>query len=340
MHDNPIPATFAAACLALAARRGWPLPPGVTPIGPESAQTFDPGRVTVLFRHFWRLTGDEMFGLGPNPVPRGAFQLLCLAVSSAPDLGSAMWRFADAAAVFPGLPRFTVEVGAEHTRWAADLRLVDDAEHLMADATVVFAHRLFGWLTGGPLPVRRVEFCYPRPADTTAYERNFQSPLLFDRPRAALVIDNHLLGMAIVQTENALAALLGRAPLGFLDRTDTPQSIGDQVRALLATDPWQTVDDIARRLHISTPTLRRRLHADHTTVSALRDDLLRQAAVTGLTRHHETIAELSTRLGFSEPSAFTRAFRRWTGTTPHHYRAVRGQITLPRTLHSPMESAK
>ncbi|UFS97099.1 AraC family transcriptional regulator [Nocardia huaxiensis] len=271
------------------------------------------------------MTGDEMFGLGPYPVPRGAFQVLCLAVSSAPDLGTVLRRFADAATVFPGLPRFSVHVGRQETRWAADVRLIDDAEHLVADAAVVFAHRLFGWLTGYPLRVRRVEFCYPKPRHAAAYERNFQAPLVFDCESAALIIDSALLSTPIVQTEYTLAAFLGSAPSGFLAPAEHVASLGERVRCLLDAEhggQWKTVEEIARHLNMSPATLRRKLHAEHTTVSELRDEILCAAAMAGLARGRETIAELSERLGFSEPSAFARAFRRWTGHTPHSYRTT------------------
>ncbi|MFC9993515.1 AraC family transcriptional regulator ligand-binding domain-containing protein [Nocardia sp. NPDC127526] len=325
MHDNQIPTALAEACLALASRKGWPLPDIPDPARSSRHDVCDTHRTTLLFRHLWQVTGDEMFGLGSHPVPRGAFRVLCLAVSSAPDLGSAMLRFAEAATVFPGLPRFSVETGPAETRWVADVRLVDDVEHLIADAAVVFAHRLFGWMTGSPLRPRRVEFCYPQPEGSGAYERNFQAPLMFGCDTAALVMDSSQLGTPIVQTEQTLAALLGAAPTGFLGASDHAVPLGDRVRHMLSAggaDPWQTVDELARRLSMSAPTLRRKLRAEHTTVSGLREEVLRETAIAGLAHGRETIAELAERLGFSEPSAFTRAFRRWTGSTPHDYRTA------------------
>lgn len=333
MHDDRKPSPLAAACVALAARKGWKLPDLAEPIRPASeaisnTRMSDTQRTALLFRQLWRLSGDEMFGLGLHPVPRGAFQVLCLAVSSAPDLGAAMLRFAEAATVFPGLPRFSVDIGAEEIRWAADVREVDDAEHLVADSAVLFAHRLFGWATGMALPIRRVELCYPKPDHATVHERNFLGPLVFDSAEAALIIDGSLRGTPIVQTADTLVALLGTAPSGFLDRTDHDIPLGDRVRRLLDMNrygPWMTVDEIARRLNMSAPTLRRKLRAEHTTVSALRDGVLRDAAFAALAREQQAIAEVAVRLGYSEPGAFTRAFRRWTGETPQGYRTTLGR---------------
>lgn len=337
MHDNQIPAALADACLAVAARKGWSLLEVSGTRRSSLGTSVDSHRTTQLIRRLWQVSGDEMFGLGPHPVPRGAFRVLCLAVSSAPDLGTALSRFADAATVFPGLPRFSVDIGPRETRWAADVRQVDDVEHLVADSTVVFAHRLFGWAIGSSLRVRRVEFCYPRPPHASAYQRNFLSPLVFDSNEAALVIDSSLLGTPIVQTEDTLAALLSAAPSEFLDPAEHDVTVSDQVRRILDSRrgvPWETVDEIARRLSMSAPTLRRKLRAEHVTVSALREEVLRDAAIAGLVCERGTIAELAEELGFSEPSAFTRAFRRWTGSTPHEYRRITRQrdvTAIPRS---------
>jgi AraC-like DNA-binding protein len=66
--------------------------------------------------------------------------------------------------------------------------------------------------------------------------------------------------------------------------------------------------------------MRRLLREEGTSVTRIREDLLRDAAITSLVRGEETVTQLSERLGFSEPSAFHRAFRRWTGSAPGAYR--------------------
>jgi len=59
--------------------------------------------------------------------------------------------------------------------------------------------------------------------------------------------------------------------------------------------------------------------AEHTSFQRVRDTLRRDVAVSALARGDASIEALSERLGFSEPSAFHRAFRRWTGATPRSY---------------------
>ncbi|MGG8407039.1 helix-turn-helix transcriptional regulator, partial [Streptomyces sp. 12297] len=78
--------------------------------------------------------------------------------------------------------------------------------------------------------------------------------------------------------------------------------------------------EVAGRLAVSPATLRRRLGAEETSYQQLKDQVRRDAAIAGLAEGGEPIAELAARLGFSEDTAFHRAFRRWTGTTPGAYR--------------------
>ncbi len=72
-------------------------------------------------------------------------------------------------------------------------------------------------------------------------------------------------------------------------------------------------------LSVSAPHLRRLLRQEGTSLGQLREEVLRDAAIAGL-RRGESVDDLSARLGFSEPSAFRRAFKRWTGSTPRSFR--------------------
>ncbi|CNG70621.1 HTH-type transcriptional regulator [Mycobacterium tuberculosis] len=104
---------------------------------------------------------------------------------------------------------------------------------------------------------------------------------------------------------------------------DYGSSTADQVRRILArglSGHWPVPDDIAARLNMSTQHLRRLLRAEHTSIGQLKEHLLREAAVASLARGEESVEELARRLGFSEASAFRRAFRRWTGQPPGAYR--------------------
>lgn len=140
-----------------------------------------------------------------------------------------------------------------------------------------------------------------------------------------------------------LPAAVLRQPVPFADAqvADVLQSHAARVlsardaqaggQALLAPAVRDTVADVlhdgapneanvARRLGLSRRTLQRLLHQEGTSFGALVQSVRHAAALKLLVDPHRTLAEISSALGFSEPSAFHRAFRRWTGDAPGTWR--------------------
>ena len=109
-----------------------------------------------------------------------------------------------------------------------------------------------------------------------------------------------------------------------------PQSFEDRVRhAVAATlaDEAPSLRRIARALGVSARTLTRRLAEEGTKFSAVVDAIRAEMASSLLHQRNLGVSEVSYLLGFSEPSAFTRAFQRWTGTSPTEFR--RAATTSP-----------
>lgn len=120
---------------------------------------------------------------------------------------------------------------------------------------------------------------------------------------------------------------VGDAPRDLLARRNVAVTTASQVRSILEgglRGEWPSSEQVASRLSLSLQHVRRLLREEGTSVRQIRDDILRDAAVVSLLRGQESISDLSERLGFSEPSAFRRAFRRWTGSPPSVYRPPGG----------------
>jgi AraC-like DNA-binding protein len=77
-----------------------------------------------------------------------------------------------------------------------------------------------------------------------------------------------------------------------------------------------TITMVANAMAMSARNLQRGLAAENTTFQALLDDARRELAVRHLSAPNATVAKVAWLVGFSEPSAFHRAFRRWTGHSP------------------------
>ncbi|MEV5411139.1 AraC family transcriptional regulator ligand-binding domain-containing protein [Thermopolyspora sp. NPDC052614] len=284
------------------------------------------GQVAKLTQELWTLTGDELFGLGP-PAPLGTMKLVMRSLIHVPDLHAALRRLADAGGVVPGMPRLRVTVGETLVEVDIDIDPLDDPDHLAAEIIATLIHRMLGWLIG-----RRVRLCelrlpWPAPPYAADYEIVFGLHPVFEAERLVLVFDRRLLGAPLIRDEDDLARFLRDAPNVWLATRDYGSSTADQVRSILRRGlrgSWPTPDDIAARLGVSTQHLRRMLRAEQTSIGQIKEDLLRDAAVASLSRGEESITDLARRLGFSEASAFRRAFRRWTGLSPGAYRLANG----------------
>lgn len=86
-----------------------------------------------------------------------------------------------------------------------------------------------------------------------------------------------------------------------------------------------TIAYVAERLSMHVRTLQRRLAAEQLVFRDLLGDSRRRRAVEALSAGHQSIAAIASRLGYSDPAHFARAFRAWTGRTPSSYRRTRGQ---------------
>lgn len=324
-----LPVRFVRAAARTVELRGYDLDAWLSRLGIDPRLLFDDrSRITIdqatrLIRELWRHTDDELFGLGIERVPRGTFRLLCLAVLSAPDLGAALQRWADFSRVLPGLPVFTLEVGETSTRVEAELDPARDPDHFMIDTSIAVTLRFLSWLVGHRLLIEKVHLPYPVPEHAEDYDTVFGAPVIFEQSEAAVILSNEVLTLPVIRDEAAVERWLRAAPRDVLASRDHGTRVEDQVRRILERclqGEWVSADDVASRLSMSTQHLRRVLREEGTSMTRIKEELLRDAAIASLVRGNESIADLAARLGYSEPSAFYRAFRRWTGTAPSSYR--------------------
>jgi AraC-like DNA-binding protein len=165
----------------------------------------------------------------------------------------------------------------------------------------------------GKIPEGYAECAFGEPAFTAPALIHFNCPanrLVF----AAALLDLPIKGadtvatrLAIEQCERELA-------------TTTDGELAARIRSLLDADASTPLPTVAKKLKLSTRTLKRRLADQHTSFSKLRDDLRRDRALLLVDNRALSIGEVATKLGYTELPNFTRAFRKWTGMTPIAYR--------------------
>jgi AraC-like DNA-binding protein len=186
--------------------------------------------------------------------------------------------------------------------------------------------------TGRPLRPLAVSFRHGAPAALDAHRRAFDVEPAFDQPHselcfAAEVFDLPSAGpdaQMVFAAERHLRQLLEQLPR---DEAFATRARGALLEELRRGEP--TLERLAARLRVSERTLQRRLSQEGTSLQALLDDLRRELSLRHLAESGESIAEIAFVLGFSEVSAFHRAFKRWTGSTPGAYRQTRGGQAPP-----------
>jgi AraC-like DNA-binding protein len=193
------------------------------------------------------------------------------------------------------------------------------SESLLAE--MVHAGRL---LTGGDLSPTQILFRHEKPRKIDAHEAMFRSPVRFGAEVTALVFDAEVLALPLLKGDRELAAFFERKAQEFMGRIDeVPQGSSGKLRAVLLDEFRRgvpTLEGAATRLGLSARTLRRRLQEEGTTFQDVLDETRCRIAKRHLQERRLALGEVAFLLGFSEPSAFHRAFKRWTGTTPLAFR--------------------
>jgi AraC-like DNA-binding protein len=167
-----------------------------------------------------------------------------------------------------------------------------------------------------------VEFASPRPRSIADHRWFFRAPLQFGRPRNALVFMRAALDLPLRKAEPELREVLERRVRDVIARLPPMDSLAGRARFRLreALDHGRpTAASVGRQLGLSERSLHRRLRDEGTTLRRLLDGLRLDLAERYL-REGVSINETAFLLGYSEASAFQRAFRRWTGSTPAAYR--------------------
>ncbi|MBZ4333423.1 AraC family transcriptional regulator [Corallococcus sp. AS-1-12] len=170
---------------------------------------------------------------------------------------------------------------------------------------------------------RSVRLRHPAPADTRPYRRFFNTEPEFGAEVNEFAFDAGLLSSPVPGADPSLHRVVARHADDLLARAPSSLHFVDEVRRQVLQSlrlGMPTAADVARGLSLSSRSLARRLADEGTSLSSLIDEVRRELALTWLRQADRKTLDIAFMLGFSEVSAFHRAFRRWTGTTPAEFR--------------------
>ncbi|MDD9940289.1 MAG: AraC family transcriptional regulator ligand-binding domain-containing protein [Myxococcales bacterium] len=172
-------------------------------------------------------------------------------------------------------------------------------------------------------------FRRPEPIDTAPYQDNFApAEVRFDAHHSGFRFPAAWLQYPLETSEPKLHEILIDQAEQSLAALPSANSVTDRVRHEIGSRLSRggvTIADAAQALQMSQRTLARRLEAEGTTFGTILDETRWTRAVRYLDDGIIGVEEVAFLLGFSQPTSFYRAFKRWTGKTPQQYRRRRGE---------------
>lgn len=346
MNQDRVPARFAKSILRAAEAQGYEADfvlssAGLSPDPKQldASETISASDYNQLYRYIMELLQDECFGLHLNrKVPAGTFRMTCLCIIHCTNLRNAI----DRASEFN-----------EFCRALIGLRQTEGHPLLIEDevATMVFEQnpwlfgrqgeenilallyamsswrRLCSWLIGRNIEPIEVLLAVDEPRDTEHHYQVFQCPVSYNQALSGFRFASYHLDSPIIQTEDSLKEFLRSAPFQLIAKADEDdENVIAQMRRIVGNDfskDFPPVTAMADALSMSVRTLRRRLKKEGITFQQFKDNTRKQAAEQYLKRPELKINTVSALMGFDEPSAFHRSFKKWTGMTPGDFRSRR-----------------
>lgn len=251
--------------------------------------------------------------------PLGAFPLVDYLVLSSPTLGEGLRRLARYYRLVGSPTPLELSENEDSIRVRIDCPIPFFAEYSVAMPLLDIARE-----TGGARAAW-ASFVH-RPEDPQDYERAFGCEVRVEQSWTGFALSRATWNHPMPRRDPVLLALLERHANATVAGLPATETLADRVRreqtAALA-DGDAGIEAVARRLALTPRTLQRRLAGGRTSFQQLLDTVRRELAEQHLSRSVLSIGEITFVLGYSEPAAFHRAFRRWHGTTPQAFRAAR-----------------
>jgi AraC-like DNA-binding protein len=175
---------------------------------------------------------------------------------------------------------------------------------------------------GASLRPVEVRLSRAKPGDIEPYRHFYGCPIHFETNEDSFLLSARVADEPLHTANRQLAGILDSiltAQLAALDKDNIPARCKSSVLEQL-TSGEVSENDMARQLHMSRRTLQRKLAESNTTYQKLVDDTRRDLALRYMDDAGKSITDVTFLLGFSGQSAFTRAFKRWTGMSPTTYR--------------------
>jgi AraC-like DNA-binding protein len=297
---------YTQAILQAAERLALPLPPELRELGREARIPL--ARQDALWEAFCTAAGDPLIGLRLGcALQVGHLDMVGALLMSCETMGEALEALLEYYPIVGEGGTFILRDAGEQVRRAERV-----------EAVLASLAQMTRWITGERISPLELHFAHSPQAAEMRYLELLGGALQFAAGENALLFDRADLAISLIQANAPMRKHLRGLADSLLERLGT-QSLAVRVQQLLRSQPRWGKERIAEQLELSGRHLNRKLAEEGTSFKLLREQVLFQMAEQ-LLRESPRAAKVAERLGFSDESAFAKAFRRWSGMTPGQFR--------------------
>ncbi|NIB38976.1 AraC family transcriptional regulator [Pseudomaricurvus alkylphenolicus] len=337
MNVESVPAKYKKALLYQFRKRGVNLTRALS----ESSYTFEEDDLSLeseesvslhkyceLLRQYSLCTRGSFFGLPVvgNSATEG-FRLMALSVVHCANLGEALQRARDFYRLC-GEENWSFQVHQEGDTAAVEFEnRTGGQDSLFSVYELAMWFRFWSWISGQYINIDQVSLSDRSPHYEHRYMKLLGGNIHYNQAHTAIHFHSDYLKSALVHNEESIEEFIRTAPYHLVTiPKNQDNSLTEKIRYIIGGDFTKappSYERVSEILHVSTTTLRRRLRSEGTTYQQIKDDTRRDAAVDYLGREELSIKDIAYMMGYLDPCAFSRSFKRWTGLPPGVYRRER-----------------
>jgi len=322
---------YVRAALSCAERQGVVTARLMEQIGLNRAQLYRPearthaDQMTRLVQAVWSELEDEFMGCTQHPCKPGAFAFMTRHTMHYDCLGAVLEQGITFYNLFTDDIRMKLVRQGKTASLEIDFSRPDlDPDHYYQEFWMVIWHRFASWLIDKKIPLTQACFNYPKPQHHQELKHLFPCRHLFNRTQLKLSFSTEFLALPLVRTQRELSRFLKHSPADFMTIPGQEQSYRGRIRARLLNQGSNLLkcpdfEQLAKSFNMSSQTLRRKLKAEGSAYSMIKDEIRHDLSVEKLIAQQLSVAEVAHQLGYAEPRSFSRAFKEWTGSTPTEY---------------------
>ena len=290
-----------------------------------------------LLEEVAQATGDLCFGLhfGARSNPKNIGPLV-YAVLNSPTIAAACETAARYLHVHNQALKLSLNIDDHLAHFAYSYSHIGlEQPRQFSEFTMAGTLNTFRMMAGSQWAPREIQFAHDAPESNAEHLRVFGAPVIFRCASNALVIEREFLDRTVPSADHRLYGILTRYLGEVLNRMPTENGVIAEIRKAVGEslkNGTPKLACVAKSMALSPRTLQRRLEKHGLDFKKLVDDTRHQFALEYLSDRENTLTQIAFLLGYSEVSAFNRAFKRWTGSTPSDSRRKQASWTEPSSV--------